>query len=324
MSQMVRNGTHHGTQHGLLALNDREFWCNTEIDKIQIENLSDQLERRAKTGRPMRHYRLAHCRLQGINLVKPGAAQGYELSDSDFYHADLQNAHLFGIDLSHSSLVKADLRNANLHCANLQDCNLLGVKLSGAKLEHIHWGKHILQEKQAKVCLKEGDTDQALDLLEQSEEIYRNLRLNLENDGLFETAGYFFHKEMQMRRLQMPFWSSHRAISKFVDLVSGYGEKPQRVIIFSSLMILLCACLYFAIGLQQDGVALGFSFDANRLENLRHFFISLYFSVVTFTTLGYGDITPVGWVRPVAAAQAFIGSFTIALFVVVFVKKMTR
>ncbi|MGK0441311.1 MAG: voltage-gated potassium channel Kch [Pseudohongiellaceae bacterium] len=51
----------------------------------------------------------------------------------------------------------------------------------------------------------------------------------------------------------------------------------------------------------------------------------MYFSVVTFTTLGYGDLTPSSGVsRALAAIEAFAGSFTIALFVVVFVKKMTR
>ena len=59
-------------------------------------------------------------------------------------------------------------------------------------------------------------------------------------------------------------------------------------------------------------------------ENLNSFLTSLYFSVVTFTTLGYGDITPIGPSRLIAALEAFTGSFTIALFVVVFVKRMTR
>jgi hypothetical protein len=40
--------------------------------------------------------------------------------------------------------------------------------------------------------------------------------------------------------------------------------------------------------------------------------------------LGYGDITPSGIARAIAAFEAFTGSFAMALFVVVFVKKMTR
>ena len=49
-----------------------------------------------------------------------------------------------------------------------------------------------------------------------------------------------------------------------------------------------------------------------------------YFSIVTISTVGYGDIAPVGISRLFAALEAFTGSFSMALFVVVFVKKMTR
>ena len=51
----------------------------------------------------------------------------------------------------------------------------------------------------------------------------------------------------------------------------------------------------------------------------------MYYSVVTFTTLGYGDMTPPdGIARPLAALQAFAGAFMMAMFVAVFGKKMTR
>ena len=39
-----------------------------------------------------------------------------------------------------------------------------------------------------------------------------------------------------------------------------------------------------------------------------------YFSVVTFTTLGYGDLQPVPAARPYAAAEALVGYLYLALF----------
>lgn len=42
--------------------------------------------------------------------------------------------------------------------------------------------------------------------------------------------------------------------------------------------------------------------------------VSLYFSVVTFSTLGYGDISPCPPTRPFAAAHALIGNVHLGLF----------
>ena len=113
-------------------------------------------------------------------------------------------------------------------------------------------------------------------------------------------------------------------LSKMIDIFCGYGEAPTRVIGFSMGLILVCALLYLFTGLNYDGNVHIFKLSNSISTNLTLFFNCLYYSVVTFTTLGYGDFTPIGYSRAIAAIEAFTGSFTIALFVVVFVKKMTR
>jgi len=54
------------------------------------------------------------------------------------------------------------------------------------------------------------------------------------------------------------------------------------------------------------------------------FFDSLYFSVVTWTTLGYGDFTPTEAARPVAIAQISVGVLIMALFIASLVAALTR
>ena len=51
---------------------------------------------------------------------------------------------------------------------------------------------------------------------------------------------------------------------------------------------------------------------------------SLYFSCVTFTTLGYGDYRPIGRLQVVAAVEAVLGALMIALIVVVFARRFLR
>ena len=296
-----------------------EIWQNPARDKI--EHITQELQKRAHSKRPMEAFSLAREDLRDLNLVNKTSKEGYQLINSDLYHANLENAHLFKLNLSGCSLMKSNLAHANLHYANLEGCNLLGVNFKNAKIEHVHWGKQITQEAQARQAKSK---ENKLDLYEQAEEIYRNLRQTAEQQGLFEIAGHFFQKEMTMRRKQFKPYSSKRIISKLVDLFCGYGESPARVILFSILLILFFATLYFFSGLSFSGDSLAFDADKDLWQNTKFYFSSLYFSVVTFTTLGYGDLVPIGIARAFAALEAFLGSFTLALFVVVFVKKITR
>ncbi|MCY1204736.1 Pentapeptide repeats (8 copies) [compost metagenome] len=303
---------------------DDDFWRDATRDKAQEAHLGPALEARARSGAPMQGFCLKKCRLAGLDLVHRGSHTGYDLSGSDLYRADLRGAHLFAINLRGASLMKADLRDANLHCADLRDANLLGVKLEGARLDNVIWDERVLQEREAREARRHGQWSMMLDLLQQAEEIYRNLRIQLEKAGLFEDAGRFFYREMVMRRLQMPRWSAQRLFSWMVDLFCGYGEQPLRVVLFSLGFVLFCAVLYFFVGIHHGDVRLALSLDQDLFTNLEELGACMYFSVVTFTTLGYGDIAPLGVSRPLAAFEAFVGSFTMALFVVVFVKKMTR
>jgi hypothetical protein len=303
---------------------EEAFWLDTAKDKRPLGDLSASLELRARSGRPMSGFQLKGVELGGIDLVNHGSHHGYILENADLYRANLQHAHLFALDLRGSSLMKADLRHANLHCADLRDCNLLGVHLDGARLDNVIWDQQLLQERKGRELYHRGNTAAAQELFQEAEETYRNLRLHLERAGLFEQAGLFFHREMVVRRLRLPRYSAQRLLSWLVDLFSGYGEKPLNVVLFSLGLIGLCGLLYFLVGVEQGSQRLGLDLDHGLLANLMDLLGCLYFSVVTFTTLGYGDISPHGLARPLAAFEAFVGSFTMALFVVVFVKKMTR
>ena len=299
------------------------YWHDPVVDKSD-HYIKEDLEAWAKSGKSMDGFQLKRVDLSNINLVKRGSKNGYSFRDADLYRANLNKAHLFAVDFSGSSLMKANLSGSNLHCANLENCNLLGVDISRCRLENISWGEFVCQEIKAKEALKEGEHLLANDHCQEAEEIYRNIRKNCEKQGLFETAGYFFHREMVVRRFQMKPNSFGRFVSKMVDIFCGYGEKPLRVVLFSMALIVMCAFSYYFLGISGSEGMVVFDSGQSWRENAMAFANCLYYSVVTFTTLGYGDFTPVGFSKAMAALEAFAGSFTMALFVVVFVKKMTR
>ena len=299
------------------------YWHDPEITKSSPDT-AKKLEEYARSGGMLHGLALKHANLENLNLVNRGSMRGFDLTGSDLYRANLCGAHLFNVILIRANLMKADLSHANIHCAHLEECNLLGVKLIETKIEHIKVGKELIQEKSGRALDAQGETNQSKDLFEQAEEIYRNLRKTSDQQGLFALSGPYLRKELTMRRFQEDRFSLNRVSSKVVDLFCGYGEDPLRVVIFSWVLILFSAFFYCFFGLRFGGEFQAFSMDQTLQQNINFFFECLYYSVVTFTTLGYGDFIPIGFSRLIAALEAFTGSFTIALFVVVFVKKMTR
>jgi len=125
--------------------------------------------------------------------------------------------------------------------------------------------------------------------------------------------------------------------SCFLNIVYGYGEKPKNVIFSAIFIILLFALSFSLIGIanpeiiELKGTAINRS-SGNIVEltskgllhssTIRNFPDSLYFSTITFTTLGYGDFRPLeGWGRILAGSEAFIGAFMMALFVYTFSRR---
>ncbi|WP_281648086.1 ion channel [Parendozoicomonas sp. Alg238-R29] len=299
------------------------FWHDPDADKSG-DDIKDRLEKMAREGKSLAGFRLARANLENIDLGGREGCGGPDMSNIDLYRANLRHAHLFRTNLHGARLLKTDLSGATLNFANMSEANMLGIRLDYCRMAHVEWGRTLYQERQLSQKQIKRTADQKHILFGEAEEVCRNVRKSCEAHGLFDESGYFFYKEMVFRRYQYPLGSWQRWMSKIVDMLCGYGEKPLRVFAFSTVLVTLCALFYFLSGMISGGNIIRFEPSSSLSANIDALLDSLYFSMVTFTTLGYGDITPMGPSRTLASLEAFIGNFCLALFVVVFVKKMTR
>lgn len=96
-------------------------------------------------------------------------------------------------------------------------------------------------------------------------------------------------------------------------LVWGHGERPIRTLYFAFFLIFSSALLYTQGYLIKNGAI----FDPDLFE-------AVYFSVVTFTTVGYGDITPVGFNKLVVVVELICGIFIVPIFIIGFSRKYLR
>ncbi len=264
--------------------------------------------------------------LSGLNLLE------VDLSGADLGHADLRNADLFGADLSGADLFRADLRGAFLVQCNLDGAFLLAVRLDEhTDLADVSWGRHNQSEWER------------LGMLDNARALYRQLFVWHRSRGYGDLAGVFLYRDWlcrtrQMREAVAQGWSWRRpwrvgrlgrldwwqSLGKFLILAGfeaafGYGERPFRICLFAATVVVLFALIFFVCPGGFEG--------AWTLGNVSsHLMDCFYFSLVSFTTLGYG-----GWVEPpglvagdLGAVESFIGLFVTAMFLVTFTRRWTR
>ena len=170
------------------------------------------------------------------------------------------------------------------------------------------------------------------------EGIYRRLKQSCQKFGDTSTAGKFYYQEMECKREQLKGIEKHFWYL-FYKKLCAYGEKPFNVIWASILIILTSSLLFFYLGIELVGsevldvpprvidynLSLDFMWGIINFNSwIGDFGACLYTSVITFTTLGYGDVRPIGLSRFVASVEAGFGIIMTALFIFVFTRKMLR
>ena len=281
---------------------------------LQEANLSGIDLHRANLGEAnLQGAQLSDCNLHGAYLAEANLRQatleqadlhGATLSFADLQgaylsHANLQEATLVGSDLREAYLLRADLQSARLQQADLRRACLDLASLRDADLENANWGDYILRQEAAGNFRQEAP-------------VYRALKQRHAEAGMYDIAGEFHYREMEVRRKLA--WQERRFPNALGLNLSrwlyGYGERPQRVIGWAAAVVFGLALVHWTFGTVAGG-----------------FLDALYYSAVSFPALGYGGWAPEpqGWAgRFLGAGESFLGVFMMALFLVTFTRKMTR
>ncbi|MBN9119266.1 MAG: two pore domain potassium channel family protein [Planctomycetes bacterium] len=154
-------------------------------------------------------------------------------------------------------------------------------------------------------------------------DLERALRMYLRAAAAFEACGHFDDaRDLSYLVMKLRMWRGAElgvSVPKRAELflfwaVAGFGLRPLRVLGTAAATIIGFALLFWA----TDGVRASSGTLANDPTDV------LYFSGVTFSTVGYGDLIPAPHMRLAAMAEAVLGAFTIGLFVVVLANRLRR
>ncbi len=274
------------------------------VSVTQSYELPDDLAFADLSGRDLRGINLTGRDLHGANFFKSdlrGAIlqdcnlEGVEFSAADltganleaanakqagFGMAQMQNCSLFRTDLEGATLTQADLTQANLNCANLNksrlrearlnktdlsEATMIEADLSMASVEHANFSNADLRG--ARLRMIQG--------FKSARWIGTDIR-----DVNFSGA-YLMRREIIDQNFIKEFRSYNRISALLYYpwwITCDCGRSMFRWCIWIGIQGLLFAWLYTLVGID-------FGENPTAVS-------PLYFSVVTLTTLGYGDIVP--------------------------------
>ncbi len=275
-----------------------------------------------------------HSTREGKGRVElaAGFARLHEAGVIRVQRLSLRGADLSGISLHLKNLQYSDLTGATLHNARLEkvgfDFSVLdGVNFESAILEKVdlrrveglqrcRWYETIFDGVQVPSVERVGlatpyDRDQPASDSAKAQYVFRHFKELYKGAGDNEPAGRFYEREMDTKRVHGPM--GERAWWWLLWATCGYGERPMR-----SAMMFFIIILGFALAFLQCEVQ-------TPSGPLNDIWTAVYFSTVTFATVGYGEILPIsGPARLLVMVEALLGVFNISLFVFVFCRRLER
>jgi len=278
--------------------------------------------------------------LRGCNL-RNSELRGSELTRSNLREADAEEANFLDANLTDVSardavlnscslenalLTRTDLRGANLIDADLFQVQLSNIRLNGAT----NFGRECSYEAENRSPRVAVGTRP----LEAAAWVYRRLETLYEDNALAEKSRQYHLRKQEVQRCQYRNDGNYDryAVATLNKHLTNYGESLRRLVIGWVVTILGFALLYPVVGgISDDGMVykidLLFSWPTlpNLITGSEVYLRSIYFSTITFTTIGYANVAPHGYgSRILVGLESLFGAILIALFVYVLGRRTSR
>jgi hypothetical protein len=238
---------------------------------------------------------LMEANLEGADLAEADL-RGADLRGSNLRNANLEGALLAGArldkaDLSGASLVDADVSGVNFSFAKFDDTNLTTMQYGGYKLMRgLYYGVRGLDSSFGNALFVRDAKDQ--DYLDTLEVMINRL-----------PEGRLKYMERKLFRL----WA-----------LIEYGRSLFKVTFYAFLIATMYASVY-SLDMYLEWGMMDYSNSASS------WFTPFYYSIVTYTTLGFGDVTANNWLGEIIIiSEVIVGYFTLGLLLAILANTIAR
>ena len=244
--------------------------------------------------------------------------EGAALRHCNFIEGKIHGCFFENADLSHSNFQDSKISDCIFKETECASCNFdwtqfVNCNFTDANIKDVILGNTLTDQKTTfgKALKSEKDGNFHFASIE-----YKQIKEMFRNSSLHEIADEYHYREMVAKRKTISVLSPSRwANYIFGDLLCKYGTSFTRVFFSGLFIITICALIFF------ENNALQYHDPSDVYISLAD---ALYFSTVTFTTLGYGYFHAIGIMRFVAGAESFLGAALMSLFTVVVARRIIR
>lgn len=277
--------------------------------KIWLPDMGNMVPPMNGVGMLLRGKKLEFMDVSGLDLNGP--INFGSMGNLEFAHCYVDNLKCTDLDMPHlylenCSVNNMQIRNSNIDHWNFFNCNTTGniidSTLSYIRIYGGQFTPNFINSEISPVDVNH----KKLPYNPQFEKTYRSIAKALKDAGNKNLSAKMKIAEYDFIRGQANF--VRKCLMTFEKIFWGYGQKPKRLI-----LVILATVILF-------GVFYSF-FPTNFKESLANqpyykiFYNAEYYSAVTFTTLGYGDIAPTGFIKLFAALEALFGAITLGFLV---------
>ncbi len=231
---------------------------------------------------------LDECEFLGSDLYHASlnecSAKGCGFGGANLTHARLIHANLTNVTLSRSQLINADLRASNLENARLSEADLSGAIFTRSKLLQSDLKKSNVKGTNFELADMQGCRLLGIQNFKKAKWIGTDIR------GLDLRGAYLVRRYIADENYLYEFQMSsrfHRIIYLLWRASSDCGRSLFRWFVWLALITFLFGLIYTQLDIDYG--------DHKTILS------PIYFSIVTVTTLGYGDAVPAS-----LAAQIFV------------------
>jgi uncharacterized protein YjbI with pentapeptide repeats len=243
---------------------------------------------------------LSGCYLTGANLA------GAYLAEAEFKSADLRGTNLQKVDLTSADLYAADLSKSDLTGANLTDANITLANLSNANLALTcliglrNGDFHSLRGHYLGIRGLDSCYGNAIFVRDAKDQDYLD---TMEHNIAQEPSP----RKRRMMELMFSFW-------KRID----YGRSLTKPFFYAIILSALFGIIYL-FDMKLSWGLMDYSGSA------QSWITPFYYSIVTYTTLGFGDITPQHWLGEIiVVVEVILGYTTLGLILSILANRVAR